>query len=167
MASGCDLVLDVLEDQLLELEENESREEHLEEIMIGDLRQTENFRPGALEHILEGELNARGQAVGFHYDGLASKKGEIIEGTETSPNEYGVFEAEITVDGVKKESNRGRSSFFPDEWDAQEVVDAINEAYETKQFISGNTYEGLSDSGVIIRMYLDNNEKIISAFPLY
>lgn len=167
LTSGCDLILEVLEDQLLESEEEGSRGEQLEEVTIDDLGQTENFRRGALEHILEGELNARGQAVGFHYDGLASKKGEIIEGTRTGSNEQGVFEAEISVEGVKKESNRGRSSFFPDEWTAQEVVDAINEAYENRQFITGNTYEGLSDSGVVVRMYLDNKEKIISAFPLY
>src|SRR5699024_4377995 len=134
---------------------------------ISDLENTDYFREGALEHILEGELNGRGQAVGFHYDGLASKKGEIIQGTRTDENEHGVFEAEVSVEGVKKESNRGRSSFFPDDWSAQDVIDSINEAYDSKEFLTGNTYEGLTDTGVVIRMYLDNKDKIISAFPVY
>jgi len=158
VSTGCDLPFDLLEEQLSANEQA---------MTIDDLVRTENFRQGALEHILEGELNARGQAVGFHYDRLPSKKGKIIVGTKTAPNEHGVFEAEVSVEGVKKESNRGRSSFFPDEWSAQEVVDAINEAYESRQFITGNTYEGLTRTGVIIRMYLDHNERIISAFPLY
>lgn len=158
VTAGCDLPFDLLEEQLSANEQA---------MTIDDLVRTENFRQGALEHILEGELNARGQAVGFHYDRLPSKKGKIIEGTKTAPNEHGVFEAEVSVEGVKKESNRGRSSFFPDEWSAQEVVDAINEAYESRQFITGNTYEGLTRTGVMIRMYLDHNERIISAFPLY
>lgn len=136
-------------------------------ISLEDLQRTEHFRNGALAHILEGELNGRGQAVGFHYDGLPSKKGNIISGTETTPNEHGVFEAKVEVEGIKKASNSGRSSFFPNDWNAQEVVDAINAAYETREFINGNTYEGLDTNGVVIRMYLDDQDRIISAFPVY
>ena len=120
-----------------------------------------------MEHILEGELNARGIAVGFHYDGLPTKKGEIIPGTESKPNKQGVFEAKVKVSGEAKQSNGGKSTFFPNEFTAQEVVDAINEAYATSTYLSGNTYEGLSLDGIHIRMYLDKNNKIISAFPVY
>ncbi|MGM8365963.1 EndoU domain-containing protein [Virgibacillus sp. W0181] len=134
---------------------------------INELDATDHFRNGALEHILEGEVNAKGQAVGFHYDRLPTKKGEIIPGTKTDPNKEGVFEAAITVNGVEKAGNNGKSSFFPDDWDTQEVIDAINDAYETKVHINGNTYDGLTNDGVHIRMYLDQNEKIISAFPIY
>lgn len=135
--------------------------------LIDDLQNTEAFKPGSLEHILEGELNQKGNAVGFHYDGLPTQKGKVVSGTETEPNEHGVYEAKVEVSDVAKTSNRGKSSFFPKEWDSQDVVDAINEAYENSTLITGNTYEGLSDEGQVIRMYLDNNEKIISAFPVY
>ncbi|MEI3604929.1 EndoU domain-containing protein [Pseudogracilibacillus sp. SE30717A] len=135
--------------------------------LIENLQHIEHFRKGALEHILEGELNQKGQAVGFHYDQLPTKKGEIVEGSKTEPDEFGVFEAKVIVSDVEKKSNGGKSTFFPDEWDTQDVVDAINEAYDERVFISGNTYEGLTTEGVIIRMYLDSNEKIISAFPIY
>ncbi|HLQ73582.1 MAG TPA: EndoU domain-containing protein [Bacillota bacterium] len=158
--TSCDL--DIIDDLL---EETSDAEEHV--ILIEDLKETGTFRDGALEHILEGEINGKGQATGFHYDQLPTKKGEIIEGTETSPNEYGVYEAQVKVGDVEKTSNRGFSSFFPDEWNTQRVVDAINEAYDTKAHLTGNTYEGISDDGVSIQMYLDNNDKIISAFPVY
>lgn len=141
--------------------------EQNEVTLISDLENIAYFRDGALEHILEGELNRNGQAVGFHYDRLPTKKGEIVTGTETERNELGVYEAEVIVSNVEKTSNGGKSSFFPDEWDTQEVVNAISEAYEEKEFISGNTYEGLTSDGMIIRMYLDNQDKIISAFPIY
>lgn len=134
---------------------------------LENLVDTENFRPNALEHILEGELNSKGQAVGFHYDHLPTKKGEIIAGTETAVDDHGVYEAEVSVEGVEKTSNGGRSTFFPNDWDSQDVVDAINEAFKNKEFINGNTYEGLTDEGIVVRMYLDNNDKIISAFPVY
>lgn len=134
---------------------------------ITELEHTDYFRTGALEHILEGELNRKGQAVGFHYDRLPTKKGEIVIDTKTMPNEYGIYEAKVIVSDVEKTSNSGISTFFPDHWDTQDVIDAINEAYEGKTFISGNTYEGVTEEGIVIRMYLDDQEKIISAFPIY
>lgn len=152
---------DLLFEEIVEFEET------VENISIYDLENTDIFRNGALAHILEGELNGRGQAVGFHYDGLESKKGKIIEGTETSPNEFGVYEAKVEVSGVEKTSNAGRSTFFPIEWTAQQVVDSINDAYGVKEFKNGNTYEGLTSEGQVIRMYLDQNKLIISAFPVY
>lgn len=138
----------------------------IKEMEISDLIHIENFRNGALEHILEGEINKNGEAVGFHFENVPTKKGNVISGTRTEPNKFGVYEAEVEVEGVKKRSNRGTSSFFPIHWNAQEVVDAINEAYNSKVYLSGNTYEGMTDEGIVIRMYLDQNEQIISAFPI-
>lgn len=158
--ASCDLL------EMIENNENSLNEESLI-TSISELKDTDYYRDGALEHILEGELNGRGQAVGFHYDGLPTKKGEVIAGTETEPNEYGVYEAKVKVSDVAKTSNSGRSSFFPEEWDAQQVVDAINEAYDNRSFISGNTYEGLTSEGMIISMYLNQSDLIISAFPIY
>lgn len=138
----------------------------VEVIELDEVVNIENFRPGALEHILEGEINRKGDAVGFHYEGLPSAKGTVIDGTRTDPDKYGVYEAEIEVEGVKKSGNRGISSFFPLHWNTQEVVDAINEAYDNREYVTGNTYEGITEEGVIIHMYLDNQDKIISAFPV-
>ena len=49
----------------------------------------------------------------------------------------------------------------------QEVVDIVNEAYETRVFDtdSRNVYEGISKNGMKIKMYLDSEKKIISAYP--
>lgn len=134
---------------------------------ISDLTDTDDFRDGALEHILEGELNREGDAVGFHYEGFPTTNGSVVDGTETEPNEYGVYEAEIEVEGEAKTSNSGKSSLFPEKWDGQQVVDAIKDAYDSKTLITGNTYEGLTQDGMVIRMYLDQKDKIISAFPMY
>lgn len=138
------------------------------DISIGDLKGTENFKSGAIEHIFEGEINSQGKAVGFHYEGLNSSKGKVIEGTESNENQYGVYTAEVEVEGVKKTSNKGKSSFFPKKLTPQEVVDSINEAYIDKEYKSGNEYYGYAKSGMKILMYIDENTgKIISAFPQY
>lgn len=164
LLAGCNLEL------LIDINDNDYEHNQAEnEIVtaISDLQDTDHFRHGAVEHILEGELNKEGEAVGFHYNRLSTKKGEIIAGTETEANKFGVYEAEVIVNDVAKTSNHGKSTFFPNEWDTQHVIDAINEAYNVKTLISGNTYEGLTADGMRIRMYLDDHDKIISAFPVY
>lgn len=161
---GCDLTGETIDNA-----ESVVEDEHQsgEVTLLSDLKNTDNFQNNALAHILKGELNRKGNAVGFHYDRLPTKKGEVIAGTETDPNEYGVYEAKVKVDGVAKTSNSGKSSIFPDEWDTQDVVDAINEAYDARSLITGNTYAGLTKDGLEINMYLNQNDKIISAFPIY
>src|SRR5699024_1350665 len=105
------------------LEDSQASNEHDGEAIVtslADLKGVEIFQKGALEHILEGELNGKGSAVGFHYDRLPTKKGEIIDGTQSSEDSHGVYEAKVKVDDVEKTSNRGRSTFFPDDWDSQD-----------------------------------------------
>jgi hypothetical protein len=133
---------------------------------ISDLDNVANFRPGALEHILEGELNASGKAVGFHSEGFPTSRGSTIPGTETPPNSFGVYKAKVQVDGVAKTSNGGYSTFFPKTLTPQQIVDSINEAFASKVFINGNTYRGMTSRGFTIEMYIDSSGKIISAFPV-
>lgn len=137
---------------------------------IADLKNVENFKEGSLEHILEGQLNARGKAVGFHYEGMPTAKGKIILGTDSAPNEFGVYTAKVEVNGVLKTANGGKSSFFPKTWNAQDIIDGINEAFNSKEFVYGtkNTFIGETSSGIEVEMYIDRTTgKIISAFPVY
>lgn len=135
---------------------------------LANLKHTENFTENSLSHIFEGDINRRGQAGGYHYDMVEGTSGKIIEGTKgPALNDAGVYEAKVEVNGTLKKANGGNSTFFPDHMSPQEVVDTINEAYEARVFDtnSRNIYEGISKNGMKITMYLDSNEKIISAFP--
>ena len=135
---------------------------------LANLKHTENFTEKSKIHIFEGDLNRRGQSGGYHYDMVEGTSGNVIEGTKGPVlNDTGVYEAKVEVDGIPKKANGGYSTFFPDNMSPQEVVDAINEAYEERQFKvkTRNTYEGFSKNGMKITMYLDSDEKIISAFP--
>ena len=71
------------------------------------------------------------------------------------------------VGGYDLIANGGYSTFFPKNMEPQEVIDAINEAYDSRVFIEGtrNTYTGYTKSGLEIEMYIDANVRIISAFP--
>lgn len=131
---------------------------------LSSLKNTQHFLKSAIEHIFEGEINRNGQAVGYHYEGLASSKAKVIESTRSKEDKNGVYRAKITIEGKEKNAF---SSFFPKNWTMQQIVDAINEAYENKKLESGNIYNGKTKSGITVQMYLTENNKIISAFPLY
>lgn len=118
-----------------------------------------------INHIFEGEVNGRGNGTGYNYEGIESSPGSVIEGTYGTPNEFGVYEGRVEVNGVPKTGNGGISTFFPKEMTPQQVIDTINQAYSNKTLINGNTYYGTAENGMGVTMYLDSNLKIISAFP--
>lgn len=135
---------------------------------LANLKHTENLTEKSLIHIFEGDINRKGRAGGYHYDMVEGTSGSIIEGTKSPVlNDAGVYEAKVKVNETLKKANGGKSTFFPDHMSPQEIVDAINEAYETRVFDtnSRNKYEGISKNGMKITMYLDSEKKIISAFP--
>lgn len=134
---------------------------------LNSLKNTENFTDSAIEHIFEGQVNARGKAVGYHYEGIEGTSGNVIPGTESSVNNIGVYKAQVEVNGIPKTANGGFSSFYPKSMSPQEVIGSINEAYRNRVYIRGNTYSGLTSSGMEIEMFLDINGKIISAYPVY
>lgn len=131
---------------------------------LSSLKNTQYFLKSALKHIFEGEINRNGQAVGYHYEGLATSKAKVIEHTRSQKDKNGVYRAKITIENKEKNAF---SSFFPKNWTIQQIVDTINEAYENKTLESGNIYNGKTKSGITVQMYLTENNKIISAFPLY
>jgi hypothetical protein len=132
---------------------------------LDKLENTENFTEKAIEHIFNGEVNKKGRGTGYHYDGIEGSPGKIIDGTRGMPNEFGIYEGKVEVNRVAKTANKGISTFFPEEMTPQQVVDTINEAYDTKVLRISNQYQGIAKNGMKVNMYLDSNSKIISAFP--
>ena len=134
---------------------------------VDKLTGTSNFAKNTLNHIFNGNINSKGKATGYHYNNRSDSKGSIIEGTQSKTDKHGVFKAQVKVDGVKK---NGFSSFFPSDWSPQEVVDAINTAYDYALADSDNP-EGELWIGYCndleIDMYLNDSKKITTAFPVY
>ena len=133
---------------------------------LDSLERTENFADGTLEHIFNGTVNSSGNGSGYHYDMIEDSDGYIVEGTRSEKDEYGVYTANIEVSGKKKSHY---STFFPDEWSPQEVVDAINAAREDAMANNRKVdslwigyYEGIE-----IDMYMTKKGKITTAYPVY
>ena len=134
---------------------------------IKKLKNTGHFAKNTLEHIFDGTINAKGKATVYHYDWVCDRKGRIIFGLFCKPDEHGVYTAKVEVDGVKK---NGFSSFYPDSWTPQQVVDAINEAYDyatsSKGIRDGDLWIGYAGD-LEINMYLDSSKRITTAYPIY
>lgn len=116
-----------------------------------------------IKHIFGGEINAKGNAVGFHYEGISDAAGKVVEIID-SPNAQGVYRAKVMVNGVVKQQT---STFFPKSWTPEQVLDAIQEAFDNRVLKTGKKmqYTGMSKSGIKIEMYIDNGI-ILSAYPV-
>lgn len=130
------------------------------------LENTENFTEECISHIFLGTLNEQGKASGYHYDGIEDSPGEIVEGSRSEPDAWGVYTAKVRVSGIGKAGNRGYSTFYPDVFTPQQVIDAINEAYENRVLLDGSLYAGMTNDGIEVDMALDQSGKIITAYPV-
>ncbi len=133
---------------------------------LNSLQNTQYFLPSAIEHIFSGTINRKGNATGYHYDGITDSAGRIIEGSKSQADENGIYEGRVEVNGIKKSGNGGYSTFFPESMTPQDVIDAVNEAYESRQQTGDSLYAGLTDEGIEIDMALTDDGKIITAYPI-
>lgn len=132
----------------------------------GNKSMVEHFSEKALRHIFLGDNKPNGDGSGFHFKATGGENTFIDESTKSRTNTFGAYDAEVFVNGQPKIDNLGRSTFFPDNWDINDVIDAINQAYTDPKLvhINGDQYIGKTTSGMDIILIIRNNE-IISAYP--
>ena len=135
--------------------------------VLDSLKNTGIFNSTAIEHIFLGTVNSSKKGSGYHYNMIEDTPGVIVEGTRSEEDEHGLYKANIEVDGHPKVHY---STFFPDSWSPQEVVDAINaarqDALDNGRNPRDTTWVGYYE-GIEIDMYLNGKNKIISAYPIY
>ena len=141
---------------------------------ISALNNTNIFEDGVLKHILDGDVyinKKTNQEVISGYHSNSDTGIPTIDKTTINFNsQTGVYEAKVVnpINGIIKPGNGGYSTFFPDNWTAQQKVDAMNEAYNNMSLEPGsrNIYEGTTKEGIKIQMIIRNN-KVITAYPLF
>ena len=147
---------------------------------ISTLNNTSIFKVGALPHILDGEVKVTiNQVTGLPRDKVSGYHSNTITRIPTiDPSTIivdpvtGVYKAKVInpISGTVKSGNHGYSTFLPDNWTAQQKVDAMNEVYNNRKPVENtrNTYEGITKEGIIMEMYIDENtKKVISSFPKF
>ncbi len=120
-----------------------------------------------LHHIFEGEINRKNNPVGYHSrPGGVDAEGARIVRIRDKPNKYGVYTATIAIrDGSQWKEKF--SSFFPDAMSADEVIDAVLNAYNKSSNPKSQPWRGPSGHGFSIEGYTSNRGGINTAFPIY
>lgn len=122
-----------------------------------------------LTHIFEGEINRSGKPVGFHVapkEPLGAKS--RITRRMSGPNRAGVYTAMVEIyDPVERRWKEKFSSFFPDHFSRQQVIDSILYAAANNMLPGGSRWRGPSGHGFLIEGYRYNNGDINTAYPLY
>ncbi len=130
------------------------------------LKNTDVFNKSAIEHIFLGTVNSSGKGSGYHYDMIKDSPGKILEETRSKTDKNGCYTAYVEVNGREKEHY---STFYPDDWSPQDVVDCIvaarNDALKNNRH-KGDTYIGYYN-GIEINMYLDSKDRVVTAYPIY
>ncbi|MED2131643.1 EndoU domain-containing protein [Brevibacillus porteri] len=127
----------------------------------------------ARRHILEGEINEKGKAVGWHHE-LSSASSRIV-GSPTNPDSHGVYQAVVDIfNGTSYVRKEQTSSFFPKHWSADDVMTAIYEVYvDAIPALKSNGTEmihkwvGRHSSGIKSELWLDKDGRITTAYPIY
>ena len=121
------------------------------------VKHPEIFSENTLQHIFLGNKTG-----GFHYEGLSDATSKVVQITK-APNANGVYQAMVEIGGKVKKTP---STFFPKSWSPEKIVESIEDVYFNPKSVDTmkNAYEGVVD-GVKIQIFLDNNGKIVSAFP--
>ncbi len=120
-----------------------------------------------LHHVFEGEINRKGKPVGYHSrPGGKDPDGARIVSVRDKPNSKGVYTANIEI----RDGNQWKqkfSSFFPDSMSAQQVMDAILNAYRNSSDKKKQPWQGPSGLGFDIQGYTLSKGDINTAFPIY
>ena len=122
-----------------------------------------------IAHIFHGEINRRGKPTGFHSrpGGKNPRDARVIK-IMSPPNRAGVYTARVKIwDGRQQRWKKKFSTFFPNDMNRQEVIEAILHAYHHRQKKSNRPWRGPSGHGFIIQGYLTNRGGINTAFPIY
>jgi hypothetical protein len=120
-----------------------------------------------MDHVLEGEINSKGKATGYHAELAADGASRIKPGAEISYNANGTYEAPVQIWDADKGQwvDKAReSTFFPPSWSQARTEYEVSEAF--KQGTPGTKFVKTSPSGLDIQFYWDSKNQRTTFHPL-
>ncbi|SDJ64432.1 EndoU nuclease [Ferrimonas sediminum] len=126
-------------------------------------------------HVITGEINKKGRAVGFHSrSGGKDPQGARLIRVTAQPNSKGIYRGQVALcNGQGWTDKRANSTFYPDSWSHDQVVDAIIKAYRASDQPEYGKWSGTVD-GITIEGYMCNQGQshcpkgnINTAYPIY
>jgi hypothetical protein len=120
-------------------------------------------------HIEFGEINRRGEAVGFHHRATGvDPPGARLLRIVQPPDANGVYRARVALHDPSTDAwipKKGPSTFYPDAMTPDEVIDAILAAFHTGGVRDDGQFIGSSGRGFAIEGWYQNG-RINAAYPL-
>ncbi len=125
--------------------------------------------PINLVHIEFGEINRRGEAVGYHHrpNGVDPPGARVVRVVQP-PDSNGVYRARVTLRDRASGAwipKKVASTFYPDVMTPDEVVDAILAAFHADEGRRDSQFVGPSGRGFAIEGWYQNG-RINAAYPL-
>jgi hypothetical protein len=120
-------------------------------------------------HIELGEINRRGEAVGYHHrpNGVDPPGARVVRVVQP-PDSNGVYRARVMLRDPASGtwiSKKAPSTFYPDAISPDEVVDAILAAFHAGDGRRDGQFVGPSGRGFVIEGWYQNG-RINAAYPL-
>jgi hypothetical protein len=110
-----------------------------------------------MDHVLTGEVNAKGKATGYHAEFAAEGEARIQPGAEIKYNANGTYEAPVQIWDAAKGAwvdKVRNSTFFPPSWSQARIEYEVSEAFKSKQMLDATKWQGTSPSGVVIEGFV-------------
>jgi len=110
-----------------------------------------------LTHIFEGEINARGKAVGFHARPFGrDPDNAVLEDIIAGPNRLGIYTGRAEIYDTQEDRWRAKafSSFFPDQMTREKIIALILEAFHSTTPSSRGKWRGATAAGFAIEGWL-------------
>lgn len=126
-------------------------------------------------HVFDGEVNKRGQAVGFHHrSGGKDPSTATMTKATSDPDHQGIYTGKVAVNDPKTGTQvpkRAESTFYPDDKTPKEINNAIQGAYVNRKPVPGkpaNYFQGTAPhSKLAIGGYTDpKTGNINTAYPI-
>jgi hypothetical protein len=125
--------------------------------------------PINLAHIDYGEINGRGEAVGYHHrlNGV-DPPGARVQRIVQPPDASGIYRARVTLRDPPTGAwidKKTPSTFFPDAMSDDQVIDAVLAAFQAGRWRGDGRFIGASGRGFAIEGWYQNG-RINAAYPL-
>ena len=109
--------------------------------------------------------------MGCHHISAINSGHSRIISVIRPPNQQKVYEATVEIFDKKRSAwirKEAKSSFYPDNWSKEKVLKEITSAFNNPDKISkGAKWESVSDSGIKISGYTNEQGQITTAYPIY
>jgi Bacterial EndoU nuclease len=125
--------------------------------------------PINLAHIDYGEINGRGEAVGYHHrlNGV-DPPGARVQRIVQPPDASGIYRARVTLRDPPTGAwidKKAPSTFFPDWMSDDQVIEAVLAAFQAGRWRGDGQFIGASGRGFAIEGWYQN-ARINAAYPL-